>query len=110
MALMTVAFVTGAQAPAGAPDTRETAMQQKQRQAGAAFSDLQKAQHEAKLVEQDLLNAQDAHVAARKQADERRQQMEAAKKALAAAQAKVAQARKRYDEAVAGVEQAVHKK
>jgi chromosome segregation ATPase len=105
--LMTGASIAGAQAPAGA-DARET-VQQKQRQAGAAFSELQKAQHEARLAEQDFLNAQDADTAARKAADERRQQLEAARKTLSAAQAKVAQARQRYDEAVSGVDKVFKK-
>ena len=70
---------------------------------------MQQAQYEAKLAEQDFLNAQDAHAAAQKQADERRQQLATAKKSLGVAQAKVAQARKRYDEALSGVDQAFQK-
>jgi biopolymer transport protein ExbB/TolQ len=107
--LMTTACVAAAQAPGG-PDTRESAIQQKQRQAGAAYSDLQKAQYDAKLAEQEFLNARDAHAVAQKQADARRQQLDAAKKALDAAQARVVEARKRYDDAVTGVDEAFGKK
>src|SRR5262245_17708971 len=99
-ALMAVTSVAGAQSASG-PDTREAALQHKQRQAGAAFSELQKVQYEAKLAEQDFLNAQDAHAST--PSEERRQQLENAKKALAVAQAKVEQARKRFDDAVAAV-------
>src|SRR5262245_19407515 len=103
VALAVTAGLAAAQAPA-VPDAREAAIQQKQRQASAAYSDLQKAQYEAKLAEQDVLNAQDAHAAVQKQADTRRQELETARKGLSAAQARVAQARKRYDDAVAGVD------
>ena len=110
IALMAAACVAGAQTPAAGPDPQKTVIEQKQRQAGAAYSELQKAQHEAKLAEQDFLNAQDAYGAAQKQAEARRQQLEATKKALSAAQAKVAEARKRYDAAVLGVDEAFKKK
>ena len=107
--LMATVCTVGAQAPVGTPDARDAAIQEKQRQTSAAYSALQKAQYEAKLAEQDVLNAQDAHAAAQKQADIRRQELETARKSLSAAQAKVAQARKRYDEAMAGVDEAFKK-
>lgn len=108
VALMTAAWLAGAQAPAIGPGSAEDAVLQKQRHAGAAYRELQQAQYEAKLAEQDFLNAQDA--LAQQPSDERRRQLETTKKALAAAQAKVAAARKRYDEAVSGVEQVLQKK
>ena len=107
-ALMTAACLAGAQAPAIGPGSAEDAVLQKQRQAGTAYRELQQAQYEAKLAEQDVLNAQDA--VAQEQSEERRQRLQTAQKALAAAQAKVAQVRKRYDEAVCGVDQVLRKK
>jgi hypothetical protein len=106
-ALMTLACVAAAQAPVIGPGSAEDAVLQKQRSAGAAYRELQQAQYEAKLAEQDFLNAQDA--AAQQPSEERQRQLETAKKALTAAQAKAAQARKRYDEAVSAVDQALGK-
>ena len=107
-AFMTLVCLAGAQAPVIGPGSTEDAVLQKQRHAGATYRELQQAQYEAKLAEQDFLNAQDA--VAQQPSDERRRQLETTKKALAAAQAKAAQARKRYDEAVSGVEQSLKKK
>ena len=106
-ALMTMTCIAGAQAPAIGPGSAEDAVLQKQRQAGAAYRELQQAQYEAKLAEQDVLNLQDA--VAQQPSEERKRQLETAKKAHAAAQAKMAQARKRYDDAVTAVDQAVRK-
>jgi len=94
-----------AQAPAGQAGAQEALVREKQQQAGAAYRALEQARYEAKLAEQDLLNAQDAHNAAQKQVDERKKQLDAAKKAADAAQAKVAQAHKRHENALTGVEQ-----
>ena len=105
---MTTACLAGAQAPVVGPGSAEDAVLQKQRRAGAAYRELQQAQYEAKLAGQDFLNAQDA--VAQQPSDERRRQLETTQKALDAAQGKVAQARKRYDEAVSGVEQVLQKK
>ena len=108
LALMTMACLAGAQAPVLGPGSAEDAVLQKQRHAGAAYRELEQARYEAKLAEQDVLNAQDA--ATRQPSEERKRQLETARKALATAQAKVDQARKRYDEAVSAVEQAFKKK
>ena len=106
--LSLVAAAVGAQAPVG--DTGgDAAIRQKQQQTSAAYRELQQAQYEAKLAEQDFLNAQEVHSAAQKQADERKKQLDAARKTLDAARAKVARARKTYDEAVTGVDQAWQK-
>lgn len=107
--LLLVVTVAEAQAPADEARTRETAIQQKQQQAGAAFRRLEQVQHEARLAEQDFVSARDAHGAAQKQADERRQQLEAAKKALDAARSRVESARKVYEQALTGVDQVFHK-
>ena len=98
-----------AQAPVEDLTSREQAIQRSQQKTGAAYRDLRQAQYEAKLAEQDFLNAQDAQIAAQKQADEMTRQVDAAKKALDAARSREAQARKRYDEALGGVDKAFQK-
>lgn len=98
-----------AQAPVEDLTSREQAIQSSQRKTTAAFRELQQAQYEAKLAEQDFLNAREAQRAAQKQADERRRELDTAKKALNAARAKEARARKSYEEALSGVDQAWQK-
>lgn len=107
--LMALAAAAAAQAPVEERKTREQAVQRSQQSAGAAYRDLQQASHEARLAEQDFLNAQDAQRAAQKQADESKRQMDAAKKSLDTARAKEAQARLRYEKALTGVDQAFEK-
>src|SRR5262245_23160310 len=107
--LLLVAVASAAQAPAEDLTSREQAIQRSQQKTGAAFRDLQQAQFEAKLAEQDFLNAQDAQAAAQKHADEMKRQLDSSEKALDAARSKVAQARKRYDEARSGVDGAFQK-
>ena len=63
-------------------------------------------QREAKVAEQDFLNAQVVQREAQQRADEMKRQLDAAKKPLDAARQKEVLARKRYDEALIGVEQA----
>lgn len=109
LVLMQAAFGAAAQAPVQDLTNREQAIQRSQHATGAAYRDLQQAQFEAKLAEQDFLNAQDASRAARERADEMKQQLDAAKKALDAARQKEALARKRYDEALKGVDRAFEK-
>lgn len=109
LACLAVATVAQAQAPVEDLTSREQAIQRSQQKTGAAYRDLQQAQFEAKLAEQDFLNAQEAQRAAQKQADEMKRQLDAAKKALDAARSKEAQARKRYDEALGGVDGAFQK-
>ena len=106
--LMVTACLAGAQTPAIGPGSAEDAVLQKQRQTSAAYRELERAQYEAKLAEQEFLNAQDA--VAQQPSEERKRQLETARKGLAAAQTKVSQARKRYDDAVSGVDQAFRKK
>jgi len=104
--LLTVALAAAAQAPVQDRASREQAIQSGQQRAGAAYSNLQQAQHEAKLAEQDFLNAQEAQRAAQKQAEEMKRQLDGAKKAVDAARQKEAQARKTYDEALDSVDRA----
>lgn len=98
-----------AQAPVEDLTSREQAIQRSQQRSGAAYRELRQAQYEAKLAEQDFLNSQEAHRLAQQNAEERKRQLDAAKKALDAARAKEAQARKTYDAALTGVDQAFQK-
>jgi len=98
-----------AQAPKSVPvqdlSGQEGALLHGQQRAGFAYRQLEQARYETKLAEQDYLNAEDARRAAQKQADEFRHQAETAKKALNAAQAKEAAARKAYENALNAVDQ-----
>jgi septal ring factor EnvC (AmiA/AmiB activator) len=98
-----------AQAPVQDAVSRDQAIQRSQQKAGAAYRELQQAQYDAKLAEQDVLNAQEAHRAAQKHAEEVKRQLDAASKALAAAKAKEAQTRKAYDAALGDVDRAFQK-
>ncbi len=82
----------------------ESALLQSQQRAGAAYRELQQAQHEAKLAEQEYLNADDAYRAAQKRADDFRHQAKAAKEALDAAKAKEIAVRKSYEKALDAVD------
>ena len=104
-----LATVAAAQAPVEDLTSREQSIQRSQQKTGAAYRELQQAQYDAKLAEQDFLNAQDAQNAAQKRAEEMKGQLDAAKKALDAAKSKEALARKRYDEALGGVDRAFQK-
>ena len=97
------------QAPVEDLSSRDQAVQRSQLKTGAAYRELQQAQHDAKLAEQDFLNAQEAHHAARKQADEMKKQLDAASKERALAKAREARARKAYDAALGGVDKAFEK-
>lgn len=108
-ALAMLVSPAAAQAPAPDAAAREQAIQRSQVAAGAAYRELEQAQYEKKLAEQDVLNGQDAYDTAQQQAAERKRQLDAAKKTLDAARAREAQARKRYDEALAGVDRAFEK-
>lgn len=106
LVLLVTAGAAAAQAPVQDRAGREQAIQSGQLRAGAAYSDLQQAQREAKLAEQEFLNAQEAQRAAQKHAEEMKPQLDGAKKALDAARQKEARARKTYDEALDGVDRA----
>lgn len=104
-----IATLTPAQAPVEDLRSRDQAIQRGQQNTGTAYRDLRQAQYEAKLAEQDLLNAQEAQTAAQKNADEMKRQLDAAKKALDAAKSREALARKRYEEALGSVDRAFQK-
>ena len=105
-ALLLTAFAAAAQAPAGGVMSRELAIQRGQQATGAAYRELQQVQREAKLAEQDFLNAQEAQREAQQRSDETKRKLDAAKKALDTARQKEVLARKRYDEALSSVDQA----
>ena len=92
-----------AQAP---PEQRSAAVQQAQIRASAAHRELTEAQFEAKLAEQDYVNTQDAYRAAAQSAQDIKVELDKMKKALDAAKAREARARKAYDAALDAVEQA----
>jgi|SRR5882672_231635 len=107
--LLLTATAAWAQAPVQDLSNREQAIQRSQQNSGAAYRDLQQLRYEAKLAEQDFLNAQEAQRAAQQRADEMKRQLDAAKKSLDTARAKEAQANKRYEEALNSVDQAFQK-
>ena len=106
LVLLMSANAAVAQAPVQDRAGREQAIQSGQLRAGAAYSNLQQAQREAKFAEQEFLNAQEAQRAAQKHAEEMKRQLDGAKKAVDAARQKETQARKAYDEAISAVDQA----
>lgn len=77
-----------------------------QSSAEAAYRALREAQYEARLAEQDVLNTRDAYDAARSRAQELERELKAAEQAQARARARVAEAQRRYDEALKRVERA----
>jgi len=109
LVLLLSAGAAAAQAPVQDRASREQAIQSGQLRAGMAYNDMQQAQHEAKLAEQDFLNAQETQRAAQKYAEEMKRQLDGAKNALDAARQKEAQARKRYDAALDAVDKAFQK-
>ena len=107
--LWLASVAASAQAPVEEPMRREQAIQRGQQATGAAYRELQQAQYESKLAEQEFLNAQETHHIAQQHAEERKRQLDAAKKALDGAKAKEAQARKRYEQALTEVDRAFEK-
>lgn len=84
---------------------REGVVLQGQQRAGIAYRKLQQAQYDARLAEQDYLNAEEARRLAQKRADELKREAETAKKAFDAAKAKEAAARAAYENEVNAVNQ-----
>ena len=110
LAILLVCVSSGAMAQAQKPapvedvSGREGAVLQNQQRAGIAYRQLQQAQYQTKLAEQDYLNAEDARRAAQKRADELSREAETAKKAFDAAKAKEAAARVAYEKEVNAVD------
>ena len=100
--LMVIALTAANFARAQAPV--DDALQRGQRKAGAAYSELQKAEYETRTAEHEYRQADDSYKAAQKRADELRVPAQAAQKKYEAAKAKEAAARKTYDSAVEAVD------
>ena len=81
-----------------------------QQRAEAAYRALQQAQYDAKLAEQDWLNAREAHRTAQQRADELKRQEDAAKKIVDTAKGKVAALRAAHDKEVNAVDGMSRKK
>jgi len=109
LTIMLVCVVSGAVAQAQKPapvedlSGKESAVLSQQR-AGMAYRQLQEAQYQTRLAEQDYRNADEARRLAQKQADELMRQAETAKKALDAAKAKEAAASKAYEKEVTAID------
>jgi len=103
--ILAVAVATAALAQTRVADP-SVAVQQAQYRASAAYGELREAQYQLKLTEQDYVNTQDAYRAAQKSADAIKSELDKTKKALDAAKAREARARKDYDTALDAVEKA----
>ena len=106
LACMASAAAAQAQTPAPVDDLSggEGAVLHSQQRAGMAYRQLQQAQYETNLAEQDYLNAEEARRLAQKRADELRREAETAKKMFDAAKAKEAAARAAYEKEVNAVD------
>lgn len=105
---MLTACSTVARDPAQVHDAgrHASALELRQQQTGVAYRQLEQVRYELKFAEQDWLNANAAYQAAQKSADELKQQANAAHQALLAAQAREAQARAAYEQAIKAVDEA----
>ena len=112
IALAGIACIAAAQKPAPVDEParkQEAAVQRGQYRAAQAYRELQQARYEAKLAEQDVLNAEEAYRRVQQQADELKRQLTAARKALAAAKAKEAAVNQRYEKEVNAVDEVQRK-
>lgn len=82
------------------PPGAEPTLEIRQIRTGMAFRELQQAQFESKLAEQDVLNVQETYNVTRGRAEALKIELDKALKAREVAKAKEAAARKRYDEAL----------
>jgi len=105
--LMTLALAAATAALGQPPEgDRSAAVQQAQIRASAAYRELQQAQYELKLAEQDYVNTQDAYRAARPPAEDIQRELAKMKKARDAARRREARARQAYEAALDAVEKA----
>jgi len=106
--LLTVLAVMIATAAFSQPPVgdRSGAVQQAQMRASAAYRELEQAQYELKLAQQDYVNTQDAYRAAAPPAEDLKREVDKMKRALNAAKAREARARKAYEDALDAVEKA----
>ena len=94
-----------AQVQSAAPvEERGSALLQGQYRATVTHRELDQAHYDAKLAEQDMLNARDANAVAQKEAAYRKSELDKAEKALAAARNRLQAAQQRYDEALRAVD------
>jgi len=87
------------EAPVASASAARGTLEQRQRQTGAAYRDLQQARYEKRLAEQDVLNAQASF-------DTAQRTLDAAKKALAAATAREKKADDAYEAGLRSVDDA----
>ena len=80
-------------------------LQQRQQRTGDAYRRLEQIRFELKLAQQDWMNADEAYRAAQKNADDLKQQADKAHQELVAAQAREAQARAAYEQAMQAVDE-----
>ena len=85
---------------------REKSVIRGQHRAAQAYRDWEEARYQLKLADQDAMNAEEAYRLADGDKAERKQQLDAAKKALAVARSKETAARQAYDKAVLDVDRA----
>lgn len=85
---------------------REQAVQSGQYRAGQAYREWEEARYQSRLAEQDVLNLEDAYQRRAREAAELKRQLDAAKKAFAAAKARETAARQSYEQAVKAVDSA----
>jgi hypothetical protein len=104
-ALLLVFSQALAQAPIEERGDTGDAVLKAQEKTAAAYRNLTRAQYEAKLAEQDFLNADAAYQPARKQADALKQSVDAAKEKLDEARARESAARKAYEQATNAADQ-----
>ncbi len=106
--LLTALAATIATAAFGQPPVgdRSGAVQQAQIRASAAYRELEQAQYELKLAEQDYINTQDAYRAAAPPGADIKRELDKMKKALDSAKAREARARKAHKAALDAVEKA----
>lgn len=111
-ALLLAAVAASAAAQAQSVPVEDLGVEQRQAvergqyRAGHAYRAWKDASYEAQLAHQDLLNLEAAYQRASAEGADLKRQLDAARKALAAAQAKAEARRKAYDEAVTAVDRA----
>jgi type VI protein secretion system component VasK len=106
------AAASAQQAAAPVEDLRpaDAPLMKGQQRAEAAYRALRQSEYDAKLAEQDWLNARDAHRTAQQRAEELKRQEDAAKKTLDTAQGRVAALRAAHDKEVDAVDGLSRKK
>lgn len=83
---------------------RDSALIRAQQRAEFAYRQLQQAQYDRKLAEQDYINAQDAYRGAQRQADDLKRQADAMKKAFDTAKSRETAARQAYEKELNAVD------